>query len=208
VLGPIPGLVAARLRHRAGAAALSVAAVAAAAALVAFVAGIGLVSADATLTRALATTGAERPVVRASHYSHSSRDRATVAATAADALAGLRPFAGPVQRGVLVRQLVDLEAPMVDQIVGVDDPAPWLTLIALGRRLAASRTARAGWRRHFRRPPGRSLRPIASRPAKMRCAWSPSLATTGWPGMTRSVHPAPSACPPPPPPSDGEASTW
>lgn len=134
--GPIAALVAARLRHRAGAAALSVAAVAAAAALVAFVAGIGLVSADATVTRALATTGADRPVVRASHYSHSSRDRATVAATAADALAGLQPFAGPVQRGVLVRQLVDLEAPMVDQIVGVDDPAPWLTLIE-GRLPAA-----------------------------------------------------------------------
>ncbi|MBA2374472.1 MAG: ABC transporter permease, partial [Chloroflexi bacterium] len=136
MLGPVPALVAARLRHRAGSAVVSVAAVGAAAALVASVAGIGLISADATLARTLSATGAHRPVVRVSHFSHSSRDASASAATAADALTSIDPYAGTVQRGIIVRQLVDLEASIVDQIVAMDDPAPWTTVIE-GRLPAA-----------------------------------------------------------------------
>ncbi len=136
MLGPIPALVAARLRRRAGSVLLSVAAVAAAAALVAFVAGIGLVAGDATVTRALNSVGADRPVIRVSHFSRSSRDAASTAAAAAEALTGIDRYAGPANRGVLVRQLVDLQAPMVDQIVAVDDALPWTTLIE-GRLPAA-----------------------------------------------------------------------
>ncbi len=129
MIGPIPALVAARLRHRAATTLVSVATVAAATALVAFVSGIGLISADATLARALASTGADRPVVRVSHFSRSSRDARATASVAAEALAGLDAYTMPVVRGVLVRQLVDRVAPIVDQIVAVDDPRPWTSLI-------------------------------------------------------------------------------
>ena len=64
MLRPVAALVAARTRRRGATTALSIAAIGMATALVAIVAGIGLVAADATLARALATTGADRPVVR------------------------------------------------------------------------------------------------------------------------------------------------
>ena len=127
--GPITSLVLARLRRRGSTTALSIAAVAAAAALVAIVSGIGLAASDATLQRALATTGAERPVVRVSHYSSSGSDLASTTATVDAALPPLAGSTGPTVRGLLFHELLDLEAPVFELIVAVDDPAAWTTLI-------------------------------------------------------------------------------
>jgi hypothetical protein len=127
--GPIPSLVAARLRRRGATAAVSVAAVAAAAALIAVVAGIGLIAADATVARALSTTGVDRPVVRVSHFSSSDRDLAeTMAAVERSTSSHLGVVGEPVVRGLLSWELLDLEAPVFELVVAVDDPATWLTL--------------------------------------------------------------------------------
>ena len=128
MLRPVVALVAARTRRRGATTALSIAAIGMATALVAVVAGIGLVAADATLARALATTGADRPVVRVSDFSSSGRDAAQTASTADGILADLDPYTDPVVRGVLFHQLVDRETPVVDLIAAVDDPGPWLEL--------------------------------------------------------------------------------
>jgi hypothetical protein len=128
MLRPVVALVAARTRRRGATTALSIAAIGMATALVAVVAGIGLVAADATLARALATTGADRPVVRVSDFSSSGRDAEQTASVAGDILADLDAYTQPAVRGVLYHQLVDLGAPVVDLIAGVDDPGPWLEL--------------------------------------------------------------------------------
>jgi hypothetical protein len=128
MLRPVVGLVAARARRRGATTALSIAAIAMATALVAIVAGIGLVASDATLARALSTTGKDRPAVRVSDFSPSGRDAGMTASTAADILGGLDRYTTPVVRGVLFHQLVDLKTPVVDLIAGVDDPEPWLEL--------------------------------------------------------------------------------
>src|SRR5262245_41378368 len=128
MLRPVVGLVAARARRRGATTALSIAAIAMATALVAIVAGIGLVASDATLARALATTGRDRPVVRVSDLSPSGRDAAATKSTAAGILDDLDPYTTSVIRGVLFHQLVDLETPVVDLIAGVDDPERWLQL--------------------------------------------------------------------------------
>ncbi len=126
---PIASLVLARLRHRAGPTVLAIAAVAAATALIGVVAGIALVATDATLARSLAGTGADRPVMRTSTFSPSSRDAAAVAATAESALGVLSGLFDPSIRGVLVHELLDLDAPVFELIVAVDDPGPWTTLV-------------------------------------------------------------------------------
>jgi hypothetical protein len=129
MVGPIPSLVAARLRRRGATAATSVVAVAAAAGLIAVVAGIGLISADATVERALSTSGADRPVVRISHFSSSDRDHAATMEAAERAIRSrLGEVTGPVVRGLLTRELLDLEAPVFELVVAVDDPAAWLAL--------------------------------------------------------------------------------
>ena len=129
MLRPVVALVAARTRRRGATTALSIAAIGMATALVAVVAGIGLVAADATLARALAPTGIDRPIVRVSDFSSSGRDAAQTASTAAGILADLDPYTQPVVRGVLYHQLVDLETPVVDLVAAVDDPGPWLELL-------------------------------------------------------------------------------
>lgn len=126
---PIVALVLARFRRRAATTGSAIAAVAAATALVGLIAGIGLISADATVARALASTGADRPVIRASTFSPSSRDAESVAATADAALGRLEGLVGPIVRGVIVHELLDLDAPVFELIVAVDDPRPWTTLI-------------------------------------------------------------------------------
>jgi hypothetical protein len=125
---PVASLVAARTRRRGATTLLGIAAIGMATALVAVVAGIGLVAADATLARALATTGIDRPVIRSSDFSSSSRDVEQTGAAAAAALARLEPYADPVIRGVLLHQLRDLRVPLVDLVTAIDDPGPWLRL--------------------------------------------------------------------------------
>lgn len=128
MLRPVVALVAARAWRRGAATALSIAAIATATALVGIVAGIGLIASDATLAQALATTGADRPTIRVSNFGSSSRGADETASQASAALAGLDEIADPVVRGVLVHELRDLQAPVFELIVGVDDPAPWTTL--------------------------------------------------------------------------------
>ncbi len=129
MLRPIAALVAARLRRRGTAALLSVAAIGTSTALVALVAGIGLIATDATLERALATTGTDRPVVRVTDFSPSARDAAAVQAAAGQGLAGLDPHVDPLVRGVLVHELRDLDSPVFELLVAVDDPEAWTTLL-------------------------------------------------------------------------------
>lgn len=129
MLRPVAALVTARARRRGSSVALSIAAVATAVALVAVVAGIGLVATDATLARALATTGVDRPTVRVSNYASSVRGADETADQAAVVMAALEPMTRPAVRAVLVHELRDLERPVLELIVGVDDPGPWTTLI-------------------------------------------------------------------------------
>jgi hypothetical protein len=118
----------ARLRRRVSTTALAAGAVMAAVALVAVVSGIGLVAADATLGRAIAGSGPDRPVVRVTRFSFSADDRDTVQASSAR-LAPLEAFSKPVVRGVLFRETLDRSAGTFDQVVAVDDPAPISTLV-------------------------------------------------------------------------------
>ena len=127
--GPLTTLVLARLRRRGSTAAISVAAVATAAALIAIVAGIGLIAADATVHRTLDGTGADRSVVRISKFSPTRTDRATTAERADAAIAAhLGGFTQPTTHGLITRELLDLQAPVFELVVGVDDPAPLVTL--------------------------------------------------------------------------------
>ncbi|HYH93759.1 MAG TPA: FtsX-like permease family protein [Candidatus Saccharimonadales bacterium] len=129
MLRPVVSLVAARTRRRGATTALSIAAIGMATALVAIVAGTGLVAADATLARALATTGADRPVVRASAFSSSGRNADIVDSAATTAMSGLAPSLEPTVRGVLLHQLLDLETPVVDLIAAIDGPQPWVQVL-------------------------------------------------------------------------------
>ncbi len=127
--GPITSLVLARLRRRAATAAISVASVAAAAALIGIVSGIGLIAADATVERTLGAGGADLPVVRVSRFSPSGADQAEARASAEAALdEHMGDFTGPLVAGLLGHELADLEAPVFELIVAVDDPETWLTL--------------------------------------------------------------------------------
>ncbi len=127
--GPVARLVRSRLRHRAPTAALTVGSVAAAVALVAILSGIGLVATDATLARTLGATAADRPIIRVSRFSSSAADWDAVSAKAANALTPLEAYAPPAIRGVLMSELGDTDAPIVELVIAVDDPAPWTTLI-------------------------------------------------------------------------------
>ena len=128
--GPIVALVLARLRRRGATAAIAIAAVGAAAALIAIVSGIGLIAADATVARALDTTGADRPVVRVVHFSASSRDHdATMTSAAAAMSAHLGGTTTTPVRGLITRELLDQHAPVFELIIAVDDPAAWTTVI-------------------------------------------------------------------------------
>jgi hypothetical protein len=127
--GPIRSLVLARVRRRGLTTGLSIGAVAAAVALVAVVAGIGAVATDRTLARAVAAGGADRPLVRVSHFSSSGRDWAAVSERADRVLASLGAHTDAPVRGVLIRELTDLDAPIFELIVAVDDPARWASVI-------------------------------------------------------------------------------
>jgi hypothetical protein len=129
LIGPIPSLVLARLRRRAGTTVLTVSTVVAATTLIAVVSGIGLLASDATLARAMAPTGADRPVVRVSHYSISNRDAAAAAGVVRTSLAEIGPFIEPAVRGAVFRQRVDQALPIVDQVLAVDDAEPLTRLI-------------------------------------------------------------------------------
>lgn len=106
------------------------AAVGAAAALIAIVSGIGLVASDATVARTLDGAGADRPLVRISRFAATATDYATVTTQADDALARhLAEFTERRVRGVITRELQDLEHPVFELVVGVDDPGPLVTLV-------------------------------------------------------------------------------
>ena len=127
---PIVSLVLARLRRRGATALISMAAVGAAAALIAIVTGIGLVAADATVARTLAGEGAERPLVRISRFAPTATDYETIMARTD---AGISQHLGglttaPV-RGVLTRELMDLDNPVFELVVAVDKPDPLVTVI-------------------------------------------------------------------------------
>lgn len=106
------------------------AAVGAAAALIAIVSGIGLVASDASVARTLDGAGADRPLVRISRFAATATDYATVTAGADDAVTRhLAGFTEPRVRGVITRELQDLVHPVFELVVGVDDPAPLVTLV-------------------------------------------------------------------------------
>ncbi len=128
-IGPIPALVLARLRCRTATTLLTVSTVAAATMLIAVVSGIGLLAADATLARSLVLVGADRPVVRVSHYSISNRDARPTADAVRTALTDLAPFTEPAVRGAVFRQRVDQQRPIVDQVLAVDHPEAWTRLL-------------------------------------------------------------------------------
>jgi FtsX-like permease family protein len=127
---PIVSLVLARLRRRGATALISMAAVGAAAALIAIVTGIGLVAADATVARTLAGEGVDRPLVRISRFAPTDTDydaiRARSDAGIQEHLAGLTT--APV-RGVLTRELMDLDVPVFELVVAVDQPEPLVTMV-------------------------------------------------------------------------------
>jgi hypothetical protein len=128
---PVAALAFARLRRRGGTSAIAIAAVAGATALVAIVSGIGLIGADATLARAFPTVGADRPVVRISHFSLSPRGIDATMDTLNQAIAATdQGFLEAPIRGVLTPELRDLADPsVIDLVVAVDGPAPWLAII-------------------------------------------------------------------------------
>ena len=69
-------------------------------------------------------------MVRISHFSPSDREHDTTTATAQRAIdAHLGGVTTPVVRGLITRELLDLEAPVFELVVAVDDPAAWLSLI-------------------------------------------------------------------------------
>jgi hypothetical protein len=128
--GPVLTLTLARLRRRGATAAIAVAAMAAAAALIAIVSGIGLIASDKTIERTFAEGGPDRPVIRISRFSPSATDHTAAQTSAEDAIRRhLGGFTAPVVAGVLGHELADLEAPVFELVVAVDDPSPWLTLL-------------------------------------------------------------------------------
>ena len=128
--GPVLTLTLARLRRRGATAAVSIAAMAAAAALIAIVSGIGLIASDKTIERTFAAGGPDRPVIRISRFSPSATDHTAAQTSAADAIRRhLGGFTAPVVAGVLGHELADLESPVFELLVAVDDPSPWLTLL-------------------------------------------------------------------------------
>lgn len=127
--GPVLSLTLARLRRRGATAAISIASVAAAAALIAIVSGIGLIAADKTVERIVDGAGTDRPVIRISRFSPSSSDLEAARSSAEAAVARhLGTFTDPPVAGLLGHELTDLERPVFELIVAVDDPAAWLTL--------------------------------------------------------------------------------
>ncbi len=128
--GPILSLVLARLRRRGATALISMAAVGAAAALIAIVSGIGLVAADATVARSLNGAGADRPLVRISRFAATATDYDTVTSRADDTIAThLGGLTEPRVRGVITRELQDLDLPVFELVVGVDEPTPLVTVV-------------------------------------------------------------------------------
>ncbi|MEO7395777.1 MAG: FtsX-like permease family protein, partial [Candidatus Limnocylindria bacterium] len=127
--GPIRPLVLARARGRGLTTLLLMGAVAAAVALVAIVAWIGAIATDRTLARALATDGAERPVVRISHFSSSAEDREAVSGRVDAVSEALGAHTAPPVRGVLMRELTDLEVPVFELLIAIDEPGPWTTVL-------------------------------------------------------------------------------
>jgi hypothetical protein len=128
--GPITSLVVARLRRRGATALMSMAAVGAAAALIAIVAGIGLVASDATVARTLDGGGADRPLVRISRFAATATDYQPIVARADAAMtAHLGGMTEPRVRGVITRELKDLDAPVFELVVGVDRPGPLVTVV-------------------------------------------------------------------------------
>ena len=127
--GPVISLTLARLRRRGATAAISIASVAAAAALIAIVSGIGLIASDKTVERIFAGEGTERPVIRISRFSPSAADHEVARSSAEAAIAHhLAGFTDPPVAGLLGHELADLETPLFELIVAVDDPAAWTTL--------------------------------------------------------------------------------
>ena len=128
--GPITSLVLARLRRRGATALIAMAAVGAAAALIAIVSGIGLVAADATVAGSLDGAGVDRPLVRVSRFAATATDYETMTTRGEQAVAThLGGLTHPATRGVVTRELQDLDLPVFELVVGIDDPAPLVTLI-------------------------------------------------------------------------------
>ena len=128
--GPIVSLVVARFRRRGTTALISMAAIGASAALIAIVTGIGLVAADATVARSLDGVGVDRPLVRISRFAATATDHASIMARADEAIA--RHLGGLTThrvRGVITRELQDLDLPVFELVVGVDEPKPLVTLV-------------------------------------------------------------------------------
>lgn len=129
-MAPIASLVLARLRRRGGTALISMAAVGTAAALIAIVTGIGLVAADATVARTLAGEGVDRPLVRISRFAPTRTGYDEIVARSdaqiAQHLTGLTT--APV-RGVITRELLDLDQPIFELVVAVDQPDPLVRVV-------------------------------------------------------------------------------
>jgi hypothetical protein len=129
--GPIESLVLARFRRRGATALVSMAAVGAAAALIAAVTGIGLIAADATVARSLDGTGVDRPLVRISRFAATATGYDAIMAHTDDAITGhLGGLTTSPVRGVITRELQDLELPVFELVVAVDGPEPLVTLVA------------------------------------------------------------------------------
>jgi hypothetical protein len=127
---PIVSLVLARLRRRGATALISMAAVGAAAALIAIVTGIGLVAADATVARTLAGEGVDRPLVRLSRFAPTATDYdAIMSRTDAGIQEHLGGLTTPPVRGVLTRELLDLDQPLFELVVAVDQPDPLVSVV-------------------------------------------------------------------------------
>lgn len=127
---PIASLVLARLRRRGATVLISMAAVGAAAALIAIVTGIGLVAADATVARTLSGEGVDRPLVRISRFAATRTDYDTIVSrTEAGISSHLDGLTTAPVRGVITRELLDLDQPIFELVVAVDRPDPLITLI-------------------------------------------------------------------------------
>jgi FtsX-like permease family protein len=129
-MAPIASLVLARLRRRGATALISMAAVGTAAALIAIVTGIGLIAADATVARTLSGIGVDRPLVRISRFAPTRTAYDTIVdhteAGIREHLSGLTT--APV-RGVITRELRDLDQPLFELVVAVDKPDPLITIL-------------------------------------------------------------------------------
>jgi hypothetical protein len=97
--------------------------------MVTVIAGIGAVATERSLGRALSGAGLERPVMRVGHFSASDNDLETVAGQADRALSSLGGYDDGVVRGVIIRELVDLDAEVFDLVVAIDDPGPWTKVL-------------------------------------------------------------------------------